>query len=285
NNTATALNEAVALSLLRETGLASQDVAYVRFDVNGSQPRLRLVIENPDDLWMAKNFDISGALYKAESSGDYSYRGQDPQAYDEVFDQEAGKKNTDLAPLVDFLYFLNTADDQTFSAELPERLDIYAFADYLAFEDLIGNFDDIDGPGNNSYLYYDPRTGRFTVVAWDHNLAFGMGMGKGREGLVVNPAAKAGGDGRPGQGPFGAGRPGPRGRSNVLVERFKANPEWVKLYEERLEALKNKLCASGLAAEVLDYWVQLLSKQAGDLVAAGMLEAEASHISAYFSNK
>jgi spore coat protein CotH len=51
---------------------------YVRFGVNGSENFLRLVIENPDDTWMAKNFDITGALYKAESTGDYSYRGDDP---------------------------------------------------------------------------------------------------------------------------------------------------------------------------------------------------------------
>ena len=37
--------------------------------------------------------------------------------------------------------------------------------------------DDIDGPGNNSYLFWDSATGMFTVVAWDHNLAFGASMG------------------------------------------------------------------------------------------------------------
>ncbi|MEZ5270152.1 MAG: hypothetical protein R2789_16830 [Microthrixaceae bacterium] len=48
---------------------------------------LRLVIEHPDDVWMAENFDAGGALYKAESTGDYSYRGDDPESYVDVFDQ------------------------------------------------------------------------------------------------------------------------------------------------------------------------------------------------------
>ena len=54
------------------------------------------MIEHPDHVWMAETLEASGALYKAECTGDYSYRGDDPDAYDEVFDQEAGKDNADL---------------------------------------------------------------------------------------------------------------------------------------------------------------------------------------------
>ena len=86
NNTETSLNEAVALDLLELAGLASQDAIAVGFSVNGSEPTLRLVIEHPDDVWLEDNFEDEGALYKAESTGDYSYRGDDPDAYDEVFD-------------------------------------------------------------------------------------------------------------------------------------------------------------------------------------------------------
>ena len=61
----------------------------------GSAPVARLVIESPDGEWMAEAFAATGALYKAESTGDYRYRGDDPLAYDEVFDQEAGDNNAD----------------------------------------------------------------------------------------------------------------------------------------------------------------------------------------------
>jgi spore coat protein CotH len=174
NNTETSLNEAVALDLLEFAGLASQDAIAVAFSVNGSEPTLRLAIEHPDDVWMDANFADDGALYKAESTGDYSYRGDDPEAYDEVFDQEAGKDNEDLTPLIEFLDFINSSDDATFNAELTDHLDIESFATYLAMQELIDNFDDINGPGNNSYLYYDSETEAFAVVAWDHNLAFGV---------------------------------------------------------------------------------------------------------------
>ena len=208
NNTETSLNEAVALDLLELVGLASQDAIAVSFSVNGSEPALRLVIEHPDDVWLEGNFEDDGALYKAESTGDYSYRGDDPESYDEVFDQEAGKDNEDLTPLIEFLDFINNSDDATFNAELADHLDVESFATYLAMQDLIDNFDDINGPGNNSYLYYDSDTEAFTVVAWDHNLAFGVqnndgfGAGGGPGGEPVG--ADAAGVDTAGMAPGGA---------------------------------------------------------------------------------
>ncbi len=119
---------------------------------------------------------------------------------------------------------------------------------HLAFQDAINNFDDIDGPGNNSYLFWDSETGVFTVVAWDHNLAFG---GNGAGGAMPNSN-----DGQMREAPDGqmpefdgqmpefdgtmpdidGGEDGGRGmsRSNPLVDAFKANSQWEALYEAEL---------------------------------------------------
>ena len=181
NNSETSLNEAVALELIAAAGMASEAAAPVRFSVNGGTEQLRLVVENPNDDWYAENVGVTGILYKAEAGGDYSYRGDDPTAYEDVFDVEAnttGSDSDEYAPLIAFLKWLNESDDAAFAAELDQYLDIDSFADYLAIQDLIENFDDIEGPGNNSYLSYDASTGLFTVISWDHNLAFG-GLGGG----------------------------------------------------------------------------------------------------------
>ena len=198
NNTSTSLNEAVALELLDLAGLASQDAIATAFSINGSDAVLRLVVEHLDDEWMKENFDSSGALYKAESTGDYSYRGDDPNAYEDVFDQEAGKDNADLRPLIAFLKFINESDDTLFESDLPKLLDVDSFASYLAMQDLLNNFDDIDGPGNNSYLYYDTVIEQFTIVPWDYNLAFGTLGGGGAGG-----GFGGGMGGMPGQFPDG----------------------------------------------------------------------------------
>jgi spore coat protein CotH len=271
NNSETSLNEAVALDLLELAGLASQEAIMTSFSVNGSDSQLRLVIEHPDDGWLDANFEHIGALYKAESTGDYTYRGDDPDAYDEVFDQEAGKSVTDLSPLIEFLEFINDADDEAFVAEIDDRLDVDAFATYLAMQELIDNFDDIDGPGNNSYLYYDAEADVFTVVAWDHNLAFGSLNGAGD---VDDPRA----EGRRGMQPGGPG--GALGGENVLVERFLAIEQYATLVRERQTELTSSLFASGGADEVLEAWVAVV--ESSGLVAPATVAEEVSRIAAYF---
>src|SRR5690606_22203271 len=75
-----------------------------------------------------------------------------------------------------------------------------SFATYLAMQDLLDNFDDINGPGNNAYLYWDTETEQFTVVPWDYNLAFGqrpMGGGGGGDFGGGGPGGDFGGGDRP----------------------------------------------------------------------------------------
>lgn len=287
NSSETSLNEALALDLLDASGLAAEQAIAVRFSAGGSEPTLRLVVENPGDEWAESELgDV--LLYKAEAGGDYSYRGDDEEAYVDVFDQEAGED--DLTPLIAFLEWINEADDETFADGLDEHLDVDAFATYLAFQEVVDNFDDIDGPGNNSYLSYDLATGLMTVVTWDLNLAFGAsptGGGGGRAG--------GGGGERPDQprdadttddgstdaaGTAGTqdaaarGGGGPGG-SNILAERFLAVDAFADLYTSEVSRLRAELIESGEAASLLDAWSEVLSSQASDLVSAATIREEA----------
>ncbi|CUR58559.1 putative Spore coat assembly protein [metagenome] len=297
NSSETALNEAVALDLLAEAGLASEHAVASSFSVNGADARLRLVVQNLDEDWEAENFEGDGLLYKAEAGGDWSYRGDDPDSYTDVFDQETG--DDDLTPLIDFLDFVNNSSDDDFAAQLPDHLDVASFARYLAFEEVVDNFDDIDGPGNNAFLRYDATTGGFTVVAWDHNLAFGgspggaggggfPGGGDRPEGMPTDlPTDLASGmptdlpSGMPSGMPEGErpeGGPGMGGRSNVLVERFTAVEEWADLVTQAKADLVEELYDSGYAEQVLDRWTTVLTEQAGDLVDADTVQQEADAI-------
>ena len=323
STTETSLNEAVALALLDEAGLASEEAVSISFSANDSGSTLRLMVQDLDNRWDEATFGTDGTLYKAEAGGDYSYRGDDPEAYDEVFDIEAG--TDDHEPLTDFLQWLEESSDEEFADGLAERLDVDAFATYLAFEDLIGNFDDIAGPGNNSFLRWDAETEQMTVVAWDHNLAFGATNGGGQGGGGV-----PGGGGAPGERPEGMEPPAgmeppvdgerpepPEGMAppegmeppaegelpeaggvpgggqggqggmggNVLAERFLATPELADLYDAAVADLQAELFDSGLAQEVLDAWTSVLGEQADDLVDAATIELEAEQVASYFDGQ
>jgi len=73
------------------------------------------------------------------------------------------------------------------------------------------------------------------------------------------------------------------GGSNVLVERFTAVTEWADLVEQAKVDLTAELIDSGYAEEVLDQWADVLTEQAGDLVAADTVEEEADAIRASIS--
>nr|NLI49308.1 hypothetical protein [Propionibacterium sp.] len=317
NTTTTALNEAVALDLLAASGLAAQRAALARFSVNGSAEVLRLTVENPAQEWVDRVFATDGLLYKAEADGDWSYRGDDPASYADIFDQETGED--DLTPLIGFLDFVNNSSDAEFTAGLPGRLDTDAFARYLAFEELVDNFDDIDGPGNNAYLWWARATARMTVVAWDHNLAFGARPGGGGQGGVPGQVGgvpgqggvpdQAAGGGRPTR-PEGAPDPaalpaglqpgegmpspadgqvpgrgqggGPGGtRANALVTRFRTLAGGDAAVTAAKAALTASLIESGAGKQSLDRWATLIGSAASDLVAADALASERSAIESY----
>ena len=286
NSTETALNEAVAQELLALTGLAAQSPIATAFTVNGGETELRLAVENPDEEWYEDNFsDEDGLLYKADSEGDYSYRGDDAEAYTDVFDQDVG--DDDMVPLIDFLDFINNSDDETFAAELGDELDVEAFATYLAFQDLIGNADDINGRGNNSYLQYDTTTEQFTVVSWDLNLAFdtanvgGGGQGgAGGGGRPVGPPPGAAG-GEADIGAVGGAGGGPGDQANVLVDRFMADADFAALYETKTTELSELLFTSGTVDEVIANWADVLINGAAELVSEETVSTEAAALIAY----
>ncbi|CAO1652436.1 CotH kinase family protein [Salinibacterium sp. NYA9b] len=324
NNTETSLNEAVALETLSAAGLASEESVATRFSVNGSEETLLLTVAVPNQSWIERNYEAGllpsddGILWKAESEGDYSWLGDDPELYTEVFDREAG--DDDYEPLVNFLDVVNNTTDEEFVDQLSDVLDVESFARYLAVEDLIDNFDDIDGPGNNSYLYYDPDSGLMSVLAWDHNLAFGTvneagggtAGGAAPEGALPEGALPEGelpegelpegelpegerpggaADGvAPGGLPAGGGGDAAGGGqaqqgNNILTTRFTEIPEFAAMYEDALEELQAEIFESGQFASIVESRSETLSDEAADLVDSAVLESETEAILAYSSGE
>ena len=313
SSSTSALNEAVALDLLAKTGLASEKAAHISLSVNGSDPVLRLTCQDLDESWVGQNFDVAGLLYKAESTGDYTYRGTDESAYKDVFDQETGKAN--LTPLIEFLQFINESSDADFQSGLAQRVDVDKMVTYLAFEDVIDNFDDITGPGNNSFLWWAEQANQMTVVAWDHNCAFGLKPGAGQQGQGGGGQPPGGGgQGQPpgggqqpgggqppgdggapsngqaptGQPPGGAGGQQPGGggsqtKANALVDRFNSLMDGETKVSAERDRLKQELYTSGVAQTILDARAKVLTDQAGSLIEQSAVEADKQTIAAYFT--
>jgi spore coat protein CotH len=277
------LSEALALDLVGVTGEPTQRSMYTSLSVNGAAAVLRLVVEIPDSEFADDNFRSDGVLYKALSTGRFTYLSDDPLAYANAFKQITNKKQQDLKPLIELMKWVSQASDAEFAAHLGDHVDIESFARYVATQDLLVNFDDMAGPGSNYYLWYDLETSLFTVLSWDMNLAFG-GLGRGG-GAVVNVGGGPAPGGAvnvpppgavivgPGGGPGGPGGFGGRA-SHALKSKFIAEPAFAALRDQARARAKQAIYGSGAATTELARLKALVASSG--LISRETLDSEAA---------
>jgi LPXTG-motif cell wall-anchored protein len=245
------LNEALALSLTAQSSQATQRYNYVTYSVNG-RTASRIVVENPDEAYADELFESDGVLYKVDSTSTFSYLGDDLSAYSEQYDQINHLNDQTVAPVVEFLKWLDSADDAEFAAHLADWVDIDSLAAYLATQDLFQNMDTLNGPGRNGYLWYDLSTKKITVVSWDLNLAYST-LGGMPDGELPDGFPKGGlPEGFPGgELPEGV-TPGEMTGTNSMITRFQANTAFAAMEASEKERLSADWYDDGTALALLD---------------------------------
>ncbi|MDX9723097.1 MAG: CotH kinase family protein [Myxococcota bacterium] len=161
------MREFLAYRIAESLGLIVPRRSYVELWVNGELYGLYLAVEDLDKSFLAQHFvDNDGQLYKPEPpAGKLSWMGSDYAAYEASIGFES--RDDEHSALLTLLSALDAAD----LALLERSLDIDAALGYLAFNTLLVNLDSYLGPGHNYYLY--EQDGRFTILLWDLNEAFG----------------------------------------------------------------------------------------------------------------
>lgn len=192
------LNEATSLSLTAQTGQPTQSYSYATYSINGGTATTRLVLEIPDENYA--NSLGNGILYKADAESSFSYQGDDQTTYTDQFVQINGSGDGDVQPIINLLKWIDSASDEEFAAHLADYVDVQSFARYLATQNLLANSDDMAGPGQNYYLWYDRDTGKISVVSWDLNMTMNsqtsaaptdsISMGGGGGGMDRGPQAQ-----------------------------------------------------------------------------------------------
>ncbi|OBG80259.1 spore coat protein CotH [Mycobacterium sp. E802] len=254
------LNESLALSLTAATGQPTQRYAYATYTFNG-KTTTRLLLEHPDETYGNTLFDSDGYLYKADASSRLEFSGTDQSRYADQFKQINSVDNGNLQPIINFLQWLDRADQEEFDVHLGDWVDVDSLARYLATQNLLANGDDMGGPGQNYYLWYDLGTKKISVISWDLNLAM-MGEPDVRpDEKVQMKLPEHPEDGPPGgQGPPGMG-PGPGGDGNgpkqmlggnQLKDRFRDSKAWAQTYDDAYWALYDQMYADGQAHTLLD---------------------------------
>ena len=128
------------------------------------------VVEHPDGDFLERWFgDDDGLLYKPSGpTGALQYQGEDASAYRSL----APQRGDDDADHSAFVALAASISERPGAPPLEEVLDVDGALRYLASVVVLGALDSYIGPGHNYYLY--EQGGRFTVIPWDFNGAFGI---------------------------------------------------------------------------------------------------------------
>jgi len=106
-----------------------------------------------------------------------------PRNYIEAMMLKTNENNPDYTGLFKFLDVLNNAPEATFPQEIEKVLNVDQTLRFLAVSGLILHLDNYIGAGHNNYLY--EVDGKFTVIPWDTNMAFGtFNQGIRKDGLI-----------------------------------------------------------------------------------------------------
>lgn len=238
------LHEPVTNEAARLAGIPATETAYAGFRFNDEDEKLYVISELVNEEYLAKHFEnADGVLYKAELFSTLNYQGEDPSSYANSFTQQTRINDADLAPLIDFMRFIDQADDATFERDLPKYLDVDAFATYLAVNSLLVNNDSMIGMNNNYYLYYDNESGQFTLLMWDTNESLGHVRGSTTANVSLTDTQETGGMSR-GQ--------------NALLKRFMENETFKALYEQKLQDVYEKVYASRAMLNVIERYSALI---------------------------
>lgn len=247
------LNEALSLSLTAATNQPTQRYSYAAYTING-QTTTRLLLEHPDEMYANSLFGSTGYLYKADAKSRLEYVGPDQAEYADQFKQINAVDSGNLQPIINFLAWLNGADQREFDNHLSDWVDTESLARYLATQNLLCNGDDMGGPGQNYYLWYDLTTKKISVISWDLNLAMSGGAEtQPGDEVQMGPPPGAGAETARPAGRLGTAtdESGPR-IGNQLKTRFLESAVWMQSYDGVYWDLYDKMYRNGHALALLD---------------------------------
>ena len=110
--------------------------------------------------------------------------GVQPRDFVEQMSLKTNENKPDHSALLRFLDILNNEPDATFQKEIEKVLDVDQVLRFLAVSTAVVHLDNYTGQfGHNYYLY--ECDGKFTIIPWDLNMAFGtFNSGIDRQGII-----------------------------------------------------------------------------------------------------
>ena len=178
----TLIRERLAYELFTQMGVPAPRTSHVDLWVNDTHLGVYTQVEQIDKTFLGRHFsNNNGNLYKPIIPAAYlNWTGTGQLNRMRL---KTNENRRDHRALLRFLEVLNNEPDETFPEEIEKVLDVDKALRYIAVSTVAGHLDSYIGLGHNYYLYED--NGKFTIIPWDTNEAFGTyKCGTTRDGVI-----------------------------------------------------------------------------------------------------
>ena len=166
------MRERLAYEVFGKMGVPAPRATHVDLWVNDIHMGLYTQVEQIDKEFLERHFENStGDLYKAGLSGSYlNWSGMQHNKLEDM-ELKTNERLSDHSALLHMLDVLNNEPSETFPQEIEKVLDVDEVLRFIAVEASLVCLDSYLGRGLNYYLY--ESDGRFSIIPWDLNEAFG----------------------------------------------------------------------------------------------------------------
>lgn len=228
----------LAFKVLRDAGIPASRCNYAHVSVNGKDLGIYAHVEPVGKRLLGRYFaDATGDLYEGQLS---DLR----EGWTATYEKKTNEGDPDRSEL-DAVAAALLASDAELDAKLGALVDIPAFRRYWAAESLIAAWDGYAGNVNNHFLYFDPTSGKMSLLPWGPDMSFD----------AVDPI------GQP-------GRPQSVSAKGAVAYRLYETPELRALYAKAMKELLDTVWKEDALLGEIDRVEKLLAPYVGGSAAA-----------------
>ncbi|MDA9129066.1 CotH kinase family protein [Candidatus Gracilibacteria bacterium] len=153
--------------------VVAPDISFAKLTTGGIVGGTYAIKEVVNEDFLEKYYsDVNGLLYKAENSLSFTYLGEDPTRYTDLFTQKTLVNNYDLKKLIEISEFVSESGNTKFRDEFTKYIDIENYTKYLAVNDILYGENDKISLLNSYYIYYNLETETVSFIPWDQEYIF-----------------------------------------------------------------------------------------------------------------
>ncbi len=172
----------IAWEFAAAEGIASSRCVHSELYINGDYKGLYINTEHINNDWLSHRFgNNTGNLYKCTYPANLRFVSNNPNDYkltknngERVYELKTNEDVDDYTKLAQFIDILNNTPQNQLVCSLDSVFNIESYLQTLAFEVIMGHWDNYSFNQNNYYLYENPQTGKIEYIPYDIDNSMGV---------------------------------------------------------------------------------------------------------------